>query len=361
MSKKRLFHRVTEEEIEDLKEETMPKRSFSKLQWGVRAYREWREYRLESEDGYDEIIFRVNLDDLSMLTKEDLEYSLCRFVPEVRKKKGEGDFPGKTLYQLCSAIQSYLKKNKIMWKVVDGPDFVQLRIVLDNVMKQRAEQNIGMVTKQAELISYEHECHLWESGVLEEENADKLRDTILFLLGINLALRAGDEHHQLRRECNGKKSQLVFQRNKVGDRCLVYYEDTCTKTYNGGLHHMKKDRKIVWIFPNKKDTNRCTVRLVDKYLSLCPTKTSKCNFYLRSLEKSNPAQWYGNQVLGQNTLREVVKNLLKNAKLDGYFINYSLRRSGTTRLFQAGVDRKLIKEFTGHASDVVDKYAITSE
>ena len=31
------------------------------------------------------------------------------------------------------------------------------------------------------------------------------------------------------------------------------------------------------------------------------------------------------------------------------------------RLFQAGVNRKVIKEFTGHVSDAVDKYQITSE
>ena len=78
---------------------------------------------------------------------------------------------------------------------------------------------------------------------------------MLFLLGINLALRAGDEHYHLRRDSNDKKSQLVFERNQVGDRCLVYYEDTCTKTNNGGLKHMHKECKIVWIFPNKENVN----------------------------------------------------------------------------------------------------------
>ena len=98
----------------------------------------------------------------------------------------------------------------------------------------------------------------------------------------------------------------LFERNQVGDRCLVYYEDTCTKTNDGGLKHMHKERKIVWIFPSKENVNRCTVRLVDKYLGPCPPKTTKSNFYLRSLDKPNPGQWYANQVLGQNK-----KKLLK--------------------------------------------------
>ena len=54
-------------------------------------------------------------------------------------------------------------------------------------------------------------------------------------------------------------------------------------------------------------------------------------------------------------------NLLKSAKLDGFFTNHSLRRTGTTRLFRAGVDKKIVKEYTGHVSDAVDKYQITSE
>ena len=65
--------------------------------------------------------------------------------------------------------------------------------------------------------------------------------------------------------------------------------------------------------------------------------------------------------LGINAICSTVSQMLKDAKLDGYFTNHSLRRSGTTRLFQAGVDRKVIKEFTGHSSDAVDSYQITSE
>ena len=98
-------------------------------------------------------------------------------------------------------------------------------------------------------------------------------------------------------------------------------------------------------------------------MSLCPSvcKNGKPNFYLRSLEKTNPAQWYLTHVLGVNAIRKTVTQMLKDAKLDGFFTNHSLRRSGTTRLFHAGVDRKIVKEFTGHSSDAVDNYQVTSE
>ena len=88
---------------------------------------------------------------------------------------------------------------------------------------------------------------------------------------------------------------------------------------------------------------------------------SKHNFYLRSLEKPNPGQWYSTQVVGLNTLKKTIGELAKLGNCDGFFTNHSLRRSSTTGLFQAGLPKKLIKEFTGHRSDALDKYEITSE
>ena len=117
---------------------------------------------------------------------------------------------------------------------------------------------------------------------------------------------------------------------------------------------------MVWIYPSS-DINRCPVRLVYKYLSLCPEVKKKLNFYLQSLSHTNPAQWYSDQVIGINSIRKVVKNLLSSAEIDGYFTNHSLRRTSSTRMFQAGIDRKIVKEVTGHRPDAIDKYQITSD
>ena len=116
-----------------------------------------------------------------------------------------------------------------------------------------------------------------------DDTPDKLRSTVLFLLGINLALRAGDEHYYLRRDVPGKSLQLSFERNEKGVRCLVYREDNVTKTFDGGLKDLKKERKIVWIYPSE-NSDRCPVRLVDKYVSLCPPFYRKANFYLQNSE-----------------------------------------------------------------------------
>ena len=359
--KNRTFHSINADRLKQLKTRTMKKRSETKMWWGVRAYKEWRMARLNDENKIDYDILESDLSDVKLLCKDKFENALCIFIAEVKKVNGS-DYPGKTLYQLAVSIQRFLVEGGLNWKLVDGPDFKNFRVVLDNIMKERAKDNIGNTKRQANMISFDCEEYLWDKGFLGEHEPNILRNTVLFMIGINCGLRAGDEHYDLRRDSPDKPSQFSFQRNEKGQRCVVYTEDTVTKTNDGGLGHMRKDRKIVWIYPSL-NVNRCPVRLIDKYLSLCPEvgPKSKNNFYLRSLEKINPAQWYGNRVLGINAIRKTVTTMLKDAKLDGFFTNHSLRRSGTTRLFQAGIDRKIIKEFTGHVSDAVDQYQITSD
>ena len=137
----RKFHTVSKAKIEQLKKKTIKKRSLNKMMWGVRAYNAWRENRLTDFVNYDCTIFEVNLSEVSTLTKKKLEYAMCRFIPEVTKVKDNTDYPGRTLYQMCVSIQRYLNENGKSWKLVDGPDFHDLRVVLDNVMKERAAMN----------------------------------------------------------------------------------------------------------------------------------------------------------------------------------------------------------------------------
>ena len=167
----------------------------------------------------------------------------------------------------------------------------------------------------------------------------------------------------MRRDGPTKLSQFSFQRNTKGEQCVVYKEDHITKTNDGGLNSLKKECKVVMVHPSS-DVTRCPVRLIDKYISLLPpVKGDQCkhNFYLRSLEKPTPAQWYSNQVVGLNTLHKTVGKLLKDSRIQGFVSNHSLKRSGASRLFQAGVEKKVIREYTGHHSDALNQYQVTSE
>ena len=201
-----------------------------------------------------------DIDNLANLKKAEFNHSLCRFVPEVTKSRGEGPFPGKTLYQMVVAIQKHLWVNRIFWQLIEGIEFVETKTVLNNVMMERSKMNIGVIPKQAEVITFEFEEKLWKLGVLGEDNPTKLRNTVLFLLGINCLLRAVEEHYSLRRDMPTECSQLSFKVNNFGEKCLVYTEDCVTKTHDGGLNDMRRDRKVVWVFPNKANMQRCPVR-----------------------------------------------------------------------------------------------------
>ena len=234
VSTMRAFKTVSDQKMRQLKTKWMKKRTFNKMLWGVRAFNEWRLSKLGVNHSSEKFIRDTDLDDVVNVEKEGLISALCKFIPEVMKVRDGTDYPGKTLYELVVSIQKYLNNNGKPWKLIEGPEFVEVRTVLDNVMKERAIQNLGMVRKQAQFMSLNFENSLWEKGLLGEETPDKLRETVLFLLGMNLLLRAGDEHYDLRRDSASKPSQLSFERDEKGTRCLVYREDTVTKTNDGG-------------------------------------------------------------------------------------------------------------------------------
>ena len=137
-------------------------------------------------------------------------------------------------------------------------------------MQEHTAAHIGVVKKQVGLITFEHEESLWQKGILGEDTPDKLHNTVLFLLGINVCLRAVEEHYYLRCDTPTEKGQLSFVLNLHGVKCVIYKEDTVTKTHDGRLKDMRHERKIVWVYPNNMNINRCPVRLIEKYLSLCP-------------------------------------------------------------------------------------------
>ena len=197
------------------------------MNWEVNCYNKWHEVRLK--ENFDPIIEKCDLQKLDNFTKSELEHTLSCFIPEVTKSKGEGPYPGKTLYEMIVSIQKHLTVNNLRWRLVENYEFFTLRTVLDNMMQERSAMIIGTVIKKADFITHEFEEKLWHKGILGEDSPDRLQNTVLYLLGVNLPLCAGAEHYQLRRDAKGKPLQFSFERNEQGIRCLVYCEDTVTK------------------------------------------------------------------------------------------------------------------------------------
>ena len=67
------------------------------MKWAVKAYSDWRMAKISSNESYDVKVDQANLEKLGDLTKSNLIWSLCKFIPEVTKIKDSSDYPGKIL------------------------------------------------------------------------------------------------------------------------------------------------------------------------------------------------------------------------------------------------------------------------
>ena len=106
---------------------------------------------------------------------------------------------------------------------------------------------------------------MWEKGILGTDTPDKLRDTLLFLLGLNFALRGGTEHYNMR---YGDNSQLKLGKEKSSGRQYLEYTEDVSKCNSDGIHHRKLRRKQTRAYEKLERPERCIVSVFKKYISV---------------------------------------------------------------------------------------------
>ncbi len=192
-----------------------------------------------------------------------------------------------------------------------------------------------------------------------EDEPDTLRNTIVYLLGLNFTLRGGAEQRNLHRP--GFNPQISVCRDSEGVKYLKYVEDSHSKTNQGGLTSQKSRPKEAKVY-GSDDPEKNVVCLYEKYTSLLPPNGKHPSLYKFVLKRPLPNGWYSDNQVGQNTLQKIVKTLCEKAGLSGEkFCNHSLRATCATRMYQARVEEQVIQQFTGHSSEVVRKYKTTSD
>ena len=278
---------ITASKCEKFDKSWVSEASCRKWAWVLKVFEEWKKQKNEAvlkQDYSGELVIQQDIDKMS---DEMLDFTLARFVAEVTKKGGQ-EYPGKNS---CT--------------------FRNLNSALNLIMEERARQGIGVDVNQANLITQEQENYLWEHGFLGSENAELLCHTLVWVLGIQFALRAGQEYRNLRPE----NSQLSLQCDELGREFLQCTEDI-SKTNNGGLSHLRIKRKVVRAYKNLTNVERCPVELYKKYLSHMPNEVSGNAFYLRALPKPNGEIWYYKKAAGRETLGNVVKKIMKKVQFD---------------------------------------------
>ena len=97
-------------------------------------------------------------------------------------------------------------------------------------MKESAAQGLGSLVRQAQIITEEMENTLWSKNILGSDTPKKLLNTLVYMFGLHFALRAAQEHRNLR----FNNSQITECVDGDGVYYLEYVEDV-SKSNQGGI------------------------------------------------------------------------------------------------------------------------------
>ena len=128
-------------------------------------------------------------------------------------------------------------------------------------MKERASAGIGIEKRKALAITLDEEEQLWEREILGMDTPQRLLDNLVYMIGLNFAFRAGQEHRNLRWE----RPQLTIVTTNNDEEALRCREDV-PKANQGGLVTRRIKQKIVYAFPNKTRPERCILKFYKAYL-----------------------------------------------------------------------------------------------
>ena len=107
-----------------------------KCAWAYKIFQEWIPFRNNAAK-LDATKVSFTRDLIGMDDWERV-YALKHFIMEVRKQSGEV-YPAETLYEVVICLQMYLNSRGINVKLLDDPDYVEVRNCLDNRMKELSQ------------------------------------------------------------------------------------------------------------------------------------------------------------------------------------------------------------------------------
>ncbi len=141
---------------------------------------------------------------------------------------------------------------------------------------------------------------------------------------------------------------------RYSDPNRYVYTENSSKNRSGGLAQMRVSNKVVPIHAVPEAGSRCHVHVLNVYYSKLPPEASKRdNFYLQPVTKlpvDARKPWFSIVPVGRNTLAKMVREMCTDGEISGHKTNHSLRATGASELFHAGVPEKVIQQRTGHLS-----------
>ena len=331
----------------------MPSNTQANTQWSLKTFNSWTDWRCKAKPGDP-----VPKDILTCADANVLNKWLSLFVLEARRIDGTR-YPTSTLNMLLSGLKRFVvRANPNTPNFLDEDTrFSGLRGTRDTVARKLREEGMGSFVRHAAVIFYDEEESLWKAGTLGLENPKALLNAIFFMNGKVLCLQGGREQKSL------KIAQFMFGSDQ-GE--FVVYTENGSKNHSGTYKEKAGDNKIIKHYANSQLGIRCYVFLLRFYLQKLAPKVlvdPESVFYWKPrdvVSASDTTPWFTLQVIGRIVLSSMVKRMFQEVGIEGK-TNHLLRATGATRLFEANVPEKLIKERTGHKSlDALRLYERTS-
>jgi len=344
------FYLSSKDEIQQLENKFVPPKTQASTKWAITVFNSWVTNHNQT-DGVEKC-------PLDLLTVQDpiaLNYWLKRFAIEARKMNGE-TYPPKTLYMLFSGLLRYMRSINPECPNILSKEchlFNGLHNTLDGLFRKLRAEGVGSSSKNAEPFTKDEENCLWKQGTVGIHSPNSLLNAIFFYNGKGCCLRGGEEHRNLK----------LSQFQKI-DNGYIYTENT-SKNRSGSFKLLHLENKKVTIMRNDTAGQRCHAYLLDQYIKRLPPQAFINDvFYLRPLMKFNrddDSIWFTAVSIGRNKLTMLVKEMCKSAGIGGTKSNHSLRATGATELYRAGVPENIIQQRTGHRSlESLRKYEHTS-
>ena len=190
---------------------------------------------------------------IEVLAPDTLDSILQHFFAEINKKDGK-DYDPSFLAAMQSSIARYLHESNYEYSILNTRFKAPL-----------LRKGLGKKTNKTNSLTRQEEDILWECGQLGDKTPKNIIATLWWQVTQYFRLQGRQEDHSMRVE------DFSFRKDETGASYIVYAEGL-TKTRQSGLH--KKSRlQLPKMFETQSE--RCPVKLFQKYLSKCPVGMEK--------------------------------------------------------------------------------------
>lgn len=286
-----------------------------KFTYGVNAWKHWviqKNAQLEKVSKQGSGKLKMFKTDMMGCTADELNYSLCLFVKEVRKPNGE-EYAPDSIFYLCLGIQQYLFENGRIDNIFTDMYYEKFTECLNELLIPYQPK----VNSAGQLVCRIEEEHLWESKQLGAHSPHVLLNTLVYFNTKYFMLHSAEDHLKLSFTHIMKhwKKSPPGKGNSAGRSVFLrYYCPTPLKNSNDSQKSKKKEELPIYEQAENVDNPlRCPVKLYEFYLSKCPEsiKNRSDAFYLvpeRSCVPDSPV-WYSTQNLSTEAMNKMLHRI----------------------------------------------------